>query len=105
MTRARRPPAGTRVKHATYKTNYKFETRNPKQFQIVKHEKIPNKPVSDFVIGIYALSLFWSAGPLSIFGFRILIRWRPFDGVPMSNIVPPPLRPEYPTFTTLVLPK
>jgi hypothetical protein len=38
--------------------------------------------VSDFEIRISDLSfwgLFLSAGLLSIFGFRILFRWRPFD--------------------------
>ena len=32
--------------------NSKLETRNSKQFQMVKNQKVPNKPVSDFVIGI-----------------------------------------------------
>jgi hypothetical protein len=30
----------------------KLEIRNSKQFPMIKKQKLPNKPVSDFVIGI-----------------------------------------------------
>ena len=40
------------AKDAKLKQNYKFETRNPKQFSMITNHKVPNKPVSDFVIGI-----------------------------------------------------
>jgi hypothetical protein len=42
---------------------------------MVKIGKFPNKPVSDFAIGLKSLSLF----RISIFGFRILFHLRPFD--------------------------
>ena len=52
----------TRAKHALSKVegavsihiiaNSKLEIRNSKQFQMIKNQKVPNKPVSDFVIGI-----------------------------------------------------
>ena len=50
--------------------NSKHEIRNPKQYQMIKIQKIPNEPVSDFVIGISVSRLF----RISIFGFRISIR-------------------------------
>ena len=34
------------------KKKAKLEIRNPKQIQMIKNQKIPNQPVSDFEIGI-----------------------------------------------------
>ena len=43
--------------------------------------KIPNKLHSDSVFWIFGFEIYLSLSlfRISIFGFRILIRWRPFD--------------------------
>jgi hypothetical protein len=56
VRQSRNPIGLTRkgAKGAKYKQDCKFKTRNPK-FETISHGQkweIPNKPVSDFVIGI-----------------------------------------------------
>jgi hypothetical protein len=52
----------------------KLETRNPKLIQMIKKHKILNEPVSDVGIGNSDTRV-WIVR-ISIFGFRILFRWR-----------------------------
>jgi hypothetical protein len=56
-------------------TNSKLEIRDSKQFQMVKKEKVPNKPVSDFVIGIQVFG-FVSDFDIRISDFLLLASWR-----------------------------
>ncbi|HEU4340885.1 MAG TPA: hypothetical protein VFU31_04880, partial [Candidatus Binatia bacterium] len=60
------------AKTAGYKPNDKFESQipNSKQFQMMKNQKLLNKPVSDFVIGICFGFRY------SIFDFDSLASWR-----------------------------
>ncbi len=50
--------------------NSKFEIRNPKQTQMIKKQKIPNKLISDFNFFDFGLSVSF----VSNFVLRILIR-------------------------------
>ena len=57
-------------------SNSKFEIRN--KFQCSKNRKFETGPFRFLNFGSSGFGLFRSAGLLSIFGFQVLIRWRPF---------------------------
>jgi hypothetical protein len=42
--------------------NKKPEARNSKQIQMIKNQKVPNKPVSNFDVGISAFRFDWVRG-------------------------------------------